>query len=123
MKRILLVDDDKTLNRSVDILLTLDGYQTLSVYDGEEALQKLLHQKFDLLITDLIMPKIDGIELISKVRKLNSTLPIMVISGQLNNRLINLLKKQEIHYIVTKPINPTRFRKLVRRAFEEYEQN
>jgi len=123
MKRILLVDDDKALNRSVDILLTLDGYQTLPVYDGEEALQKLLHQKFDLLITDLIMPKIDGIELISKVRKLNSTLPIMVISGQLNNRLVNLLKKQEIQYIITKPINPTRFRKLVRRAFEECDQN
>lgn len=123
MKRILLVDDDKALNRSVDILLTLDGYHTLPVYDGEEALQKLLHQKFDLLITDLIMPKIDGIELISKVRKLNSTLPIMVISGQLNNRLVNLLKKQEIQYIITKPINPTRFRKLVHRAFEECDQN
>ena len=45
MKRILLADDDKSLNRSVDILLTLDGYQTMSVYNGEEALQKLLQQK------------------------------------------------------------------------------
>jgi two-component system response regulator HydG len=123
MKRILLADDDRILNRSVDILLTLDGYQTMSVYNGEEALQKLLHQKFDLLITDLIMPKLDGIELISKIRKLNATLPIMVISGQLNNSLVHLLKKRKIHFILSKPINPGRLRKMVHRAFQEHSQN
>ncbi|OGB62312.1 MAG: hypothetical protein A2Y94_05260 [Caldithrix sp. RBG_13_44_9] len=123
MKRILLADDDKSLNRSVDILLTLEGYQTMSVYNGEEALQKLLQQKFDLLITDLIMPKLDGIELITKIRKLNADLPIMVISGQLNNRLIQLLKKREIHFILPKPINPARFRKMVHKAVQEPGQN
>jgi CheY-like chemotaxis protein len=123
MKRILLADDDRNVNRSVDILLTLDGYETMSVYNGEEALQKLLQQKFDLLITDLIMPKIDGIELIAKIRKFNSELPIMVVSGQLNEKLIKLLKKKKIHYVLPKPINPARFRKMVNKAFENSSSN
>ncbi len=123
MKRILLADDDKNLNRSVDILLTLDGYQTMSVYNGEEALQKLLQQKFDLLITDLIMPKLDGIELISKIRKFNADLPIVVISGKLNEKMIRLLKKRRIKYVIPKPINPSRFRKMIHKAFDQDNQN
>ncbi|MBN2365906.1 MAG: response regulator [Calditrichaeota bacterium] len=117
MKRILLADDDKNVNRSVDILLTLDGYETMSVYNGEEALQKLLQQKFDLLITDLIMPQLDGIELITRVRKFNNDLPIMVLSGQLNAKLIKLLKKKRIFHVLPKPINPVHFRKMIQKVF------
>lgn len=117
MKKILLADDDKNLNRSVDILLTQDGYQTMSVYNGEEALQKLLQDKFDLLITDLIMPKFDGIELISNLEKMNVDLPILVISGKLNKELVGLLKKRKIKYVLPKPINPTRLRKMVYKVF------
>ena len=120
MKKILLADDDKNLNRSVDILLTQDGYETMSVYNGEEALQKLLQQKFDLLITDLIMPKLDGIELITKIKKFNVDLPIVVISGKLNKELLTLLKKRDIKYVVPKPVNPTRLRKMVYTAFRQH---
>ncbi len=118
MKKILLVEDDKILSRSVDVMLTIDGYQTITVYNGEEALQKLLHQKFDLLITDIVMPRMDGIELISKIKKLNKYLPIMVISGKLNDNLVRLLKKNEINFILSKPLNPTRFRILVEKAVQ-----
>lgn len=117
MKKILVAEDDKNLSRSVDILLTLDGYQTMTVYNGEEALQKLLQQKFDLLITDIIMPKMDGIELISKIKKINSNLPIMVISGKLNQKLIKLLEHKEVDFILPKPVNPTRFRTMIHKAF------
>ena len=123
MKRILLADDDRALNRSVDILLTLDGYQTMSVYNGEEALQKILQQKFDLIITDLIMPKLDGIELISRIRKFNSDIPIVVISGKLNEKLIKLLKKRQIKYVLPKPINPARFRRIIHKAFSSIGEN
>ena len=118
MKKILLADDDKSLNRSVDILLTLDGHQTIPVYNGEEALQKLTQQKFDLVITDLIMPKLDGIELISRARQINCEVPILVISGKLNKKLIQLLKKRNIKYVVPKPINPSRLRKMVNKAIQ-----
>lgn len=117
MKKILLAEDDKNLSRSVDILLTLDGYQVISVYNGEEALNKLLLQKYDLLITDIVMPNIDGVELISKIRQINADLPIMVVSGKLNSRLIEELETMKIKFILPKPINPARFRKMVQKIF------
>jgi DNA-binding response OmpR family regulator len=115
MTKILLAEDDKNLSRSIDILLTLDGHQVISVYNGEEALHKLLLQRYDLLITDIVMPNTDGIELINKIRLINSDLPIMVVSGKLNSQLIKLLETMEIKHILPKPINPTRFRKMVQK--------
>ncbi len=117
MKKILLAEDDKNLSRSVDILLTLDGYEVISVYDGEEALNKLLRQKFDLLITDIVMPGLNGVDLIKKIRRLNHDIPIMVVSGKLNDSLIEQLESNGIRYILPKPINPTRFRKMVQKIF------
>ncbi len=118
MKKILLAEDDKNLSRSVDILLTLDGYQVVSVFNGEEALTKLCTQKYDLLITDIVMPHLNGTELVSKIRVLNPDIPIMVVSGKLNNALINELRVHGVNYILPKPINPTRFRKMVNKVFE-----
>jgi DNA-binding response OmpR family regulator len=115
MIKILLAEDDKNLSRSIDILLTLDGYQVISVYNGEEALHKLLLQKYDLLITDIAMPNTDGVELISKIRLINTDLPIMVVSGKLNSQLIQQLENMTIKHILPKPINPTRFRKMVQK--------
>ena len=60
MYKILLAEDDKSLSRSIDILLTLDGHQVISVYHGDEALNKLMQQRFDLLITDIVMPQLNG---------------------------------------------------------------
>jgi DNA-binding response OmpR family regulator len=115
MIKILLAEDDKNLSRSIDILLTLDGYQVVSVYNGEEALHKLLLQRYDLLITDIAMPNTDGVELISKIRLVNSALPIMVVSGKLSSQLIQQLEDMAIKHILPKPINPTRFRKMVQK--------
>ncbi len=118
MKKILLAEDDKNLSRSVDILLTLDGFEVISVYNGEEALNKLCSQKYDLLITDLVMPNLGGVELINKIRKLNPQLPIMVVSGKLNDNIIKDLRKERIHHILPKPINPTRFRNMVKKILK-----
>lgn len=118
MKKILLAEDDKNLSRSVDILLTLDGFSVISVYNGEEALNKLFHQKYDLLITDIIMPNLNGMDLINKIRKFNPSLPIMVVSGKLNDELISKLETEGVHYVLPKPINPTRFRKMVQKVIQ-----
>ncbi len=119
MKKILLAEDDKNLSRSVDILLTLDGYQVISVYNGEEALNKLCTQKYDLLITDIVMPNLSGTELISRIRSINAEIPIMVVSGKLNEKLIADLRKSGIKFILPKPINPTRFRKMVHKILKK----
>ena len=78
---ILVVDDDATLR---DLLVdTLDavGYRTTGASDGIEALQKLKEQMFDLMITDIKMPHIDGIALLKKVRRRYPKLPVLFITG------------------------------------------
>jgi DNA-binding NtrC family response regulator len=123
MKRILLAEDDKGLSRSIDILLTLDGYEVISVYNGEEALNNLCYQRYDLLITDIIMPQLNGIELIQKIRKLHPQIPILVVSGNLTDEIINELQHQNIKKILPKPIDPVNFRKMVDSMFKNGSNN
>jgi len=118
MKRILLAEDDRNLSRSIDILLTLEGYEVITVHHGEEALNKLLQQKFDLLITDIVMPHLSGVELVYRIKQLNPALPIMVVSGKLNDELIEQLQGMKIRHILSKPIKPLEFRTMVEEAFQ-----
>ncbi|MEJ2637833.1 MAG: response regulator [Calditrichia bacterium] len=122
MKKILLAEDDRNLSRSVDILLTLDGFEVISVYNGEEALTKLCQQKYDLLITDIVMPHLNGFELVTKIKKVNPKIPIMVVSGKLNDSLIDDLHEVGVEYVLPKPINPSRFRKMVQKIFDKQSQ-
>ena len=78
---ILVVDDNATMR---DLLVdTLDaiGYHPTGASDGSEALQKLKEEKFDLIITDIMMPGIDGIALLKMVRKDYPNLPVLFITG------------------------------------------
>ncbi|GAB4331435.1 MAG: hypothetical protein Kow0037_08050 [Calditrichia bacterium] len=122
MYRILLAEDDKNLSRSIDILLTLEGHQVVSVYNGEEALNKLMLQRFDLLITDIVMPELNGEDLISKIRSLNPHLPIMVVSGNLHKDLVERLREKGVEHIIFKPIKPAIFRRVVERLLSRESQ-
>ncbi len=113
MKRILLAEDDRNLSRSIDILLTLEGYQVIAVYNGEEALNKLLKQRYDMLITDIVMPNMNGIELVKKIRLINPTIPILIVSGRLNDALEQELWALNVTRILHKPIKPNEFRQTV----------
>ena len=116
-ERILLADDEEYITEALTILLEDSGYQVDAVKNGEEALNKLCHQKYDLLITDIVMPHLNGAELIEKIRLLNPDIPVMVVSGKLNEPLIDELKESGVQYILPKPINPSRFRKTIEKIF------
>ncbi len=80
-KRILLVDDDSALREFIGIALSSEGYQIDSVGDGREALKFLSKTSVDLVVTDLCMPHIDGIELAMEMRKTRPNVPLIAISG------------------------------------------
>lgn len=113
MKKILLVEDDRNLSRSMDIMLTLEGFEVITVYNGDEALNKLFRKPFDLLITDIVMPYLDGLELIRKLRSINRHIPIMVVSGNLNEELNESLQELNIRHVLPKPIKPFEFRQMI----------
>jgi len=79
--RILLVDDNKLGLIARRSVLEELGHRITTASEGEEALQQFSPGKFDLLITDYKMPRMNGLELIRKVRELDSNLPVILISG------------------------------------------
>ena len=84
MKRILTVDDSSSIRQMVNFTLTKAGYEVVEAVDGKDGLGKIGGGKFDLIITDLNMPNVDGIQLITAVRKLPgcSFIPILMLSTE-----------------------------------------
>jgi two-component system response regulator VicR len=78
MKKILVVDDEKPISDIIKFNLTKEGYAVVVAYDGEEALEKVEEEKPDLIILDLMLPKVDGLEVAKRVRANHTTLIIMV---------------------------------------------
>ncbi len=81
MKRILLVDDVPAVRLSIRTALEAIGYQVFEAADGKEALDFLASQTIDLIITDLWMPNLDGVELLKRLRASNANIRVIAISG------------------------------------------
>ena len=80
MQTILVCDDDKEIVEAIEIYLSQEGYKVLKAYDGEEALKLLDKHKVDLLIIDVMMPRLDGIHATLKIREYSS-IPIIILSS------------------------------------------
>ena len=78
---IALVDDDKNILTSVSMALEAEGYRVRTYNDGEEALQGLVHQPVDLAILDIKMPRMDGMELLTKLKS-SSNLPVIFLTSK-----------------------------------------
>ncbi len=69
MYTVLVCDDDKEIVEAIEIYLSQEGYQILKAYDGEQALKVLSEEKVDLLVIDVMMPRLDGIRATLKIRR------------------------------------------------------
>ena len=105
MFKILVCDDDKEIVEAIEIYLTQEGYEVLKAYDGEEAIQTLKKEHVDLLIMDVMMPRLDGIRATLKIREENS-LPIINLSAKSEDadKILGLNIGADDY--VTKPFNP-----------------
>ena len=83
---ILLVEDEMHLARGITFNLELEGYLISHVESGEEALEKVRIEKFDLIILDVMLPGIDGFEVCAKVRELDSRVPVLMLTARSEER-------------------------------------
>ena len=81
LKKILVVDDEKPISDIVKFNLSKEGYDVYTAYDGEEALEKVKEVEPDLILLDLMLPKIDGLEVAREVRK-NYDMPIIMVTAK-----------------------------------------
>ena len=80
--RLLLAEDEKSLSRAVTVLLRKSNYEVDSVYDGEEALAYLSSGNYDGAILDIMMPKVDGIQVLRQLRGRGSRLPVLLLTAK-----------------------------------------
>lgn len=83
-KKILVVDDAESIRDVVSYTLRQQGYEVTTAFDGQDAFEKLSKESFPLIITDLYMPRLDGLELIKKIRTLDSYkgIPILFLTTE-----------------------------------------
>lgn len=121
MFKILVCDDDKEIVEAIEIYLTQEGYEVLKAYDGEEAIQTLKKEHVDLLIMDVMMPRLDGIRATLKIREENS-LPIIILSAKSEDadKILGLNIGADDY--VTKPFNPLELVARAKSQFRRYTQ-
>jgi len=118
-KTILIAEDDLNVGESLRSLLKKKGYAIRLAQNGKEALQLFRQGRADLLITDLVMPKMDGIELLEGVKSLKPETEVIVISAQGTiEKAVQAMKLGAFDFI-EKPINPRVISLLVERAIEK----
>jgi len=81
MSNILIVDDEKAIRKTLSEILSFEGYRIDEAGDGEEGFRKFRDKEYDVILCDIKMPKMDGIEFLDKAKELNPDIPIIMISG------------------------------------------
>ncbi len=121
MAKILVCDDDKEIVEAIEIYLLQEGYDVLKAYDGEEALKVLKEEKVDLLVIDVMMPRLDGIRATLKIREKNN-MPIIILSAKSEDadKILGLNVGADDY--VTKPFNPLELVARVKSQLRRYTQ-
>ena len=121
MAEILVCDDDKDIVEAIEIYLTQEGHHILKAYDGEQAIRVLKNNPVDLLIIDVMMPKLDGIRATLKIREKNA-LPIIILSAKSEDadKILGLNVGADDY--VTKPFNPLELVARVKSQLRRYTQ-
>ena len=110
MSRILVADDEPAIRKVVRDALEREGHDVVTALDGQEALERFDEGAFDLVVTDLAMPRVDGLELVKELRR-RSPLPILVLTVRNEEReKVRLLDEGADDY-VTKPFGVARARR------------
>ncbi len=119
MAQILIIDDERAIRSVLKDILSNEGYKTDEAADGEEGLKKFSESTFDLVLCDIKMPKIDGLEFLQKATEINPDVPVIVISGHGNiETAVEAVKKGAFDYI-SKPPDLNRLLITIRNAMDK----
>ena len=116
MPDILIIDDERSIRKTLSDILSYEGYTIEDAGDGDEGLKKFGQKNYDVVLCDIKMPKMDGIEFLEKAKGVNPDVPIIMISGHGNiDTAVEAVKKGAFDYI-SKPLDLNRLLITVRNA-------
>ena len=119
MEKILVVDDEQSLREVLSIMLKRAGYAVTAVSDGEEAIEQLQKEIFDLVITDLRMPKVDGMEVLRAVKSASPETVVLIITAFATADSAVEAMKQGAYDYLTKPFQVDEVQLIIRNALEK----
>ncbi len=106
MIRVLIVDDDKRIRESLSSLLQEEGYSTISCSNGEQSLRVVNDEKIDIVLLDVILPGIGGLEILKKLKKIDTQIKVLMISGKADFETAVEATKLGAFNFFEKPLNP-----------------
>ncbi|MGD9742875.1 MAG: response regulator [Dongiaceae bacterium] len=109
MARILVAEDDGAVRQLVVRIIESRGHEVMAVVDGAFALEALARENFDLLVTDIVMPRLDGIALSLKLAKTHPNLPILMMTGYAMERQRAHDLEVLVHRVLSKPFTVDQF--------------
>src|SRR5512134_3767452 len=114
MAKILVVDDDRATRHLLTKLLTRAGFAATAARDGRDALTRLQNDRYDLMLLDIWMPRMTGLDLLAALRKKRRRIKVVVMtSDDTPETLLQTLREQAFEY-VNKPVDPAALLRIVR---------
>jgi len=117
--KVLVVDDDKLILRILEEFLTQNGFAPTLATDGEEAEKLFAAEEFDVVLTDIMMPKMDGLELLGRIKEKDPDIPVIIITGSGDDQIQSKAWDQGAFLYVTKPIDYNFLNLAIRQAADK----
>ena len=118
MAKILIIDDERSIRNTLRDILEFEKYIVDEAQDGIEGFQKIQKQKYDVILCDIKMPKLDGIDLLQKIQQMESSIPIIMISGHGNIETAVEAVKKGAYDFIQKPLDLNRLLVSIRNAID-----
>jgi CheY-like chemotaxis protein len=122
-KRILVVDDEPHIIKLLESRLKAHNYEVITARDGEECLKKLVSEKPNLVILDIMMPKMDGYSTLIAMREMREVteelpkIPVIVLSARADSRVRELVEREEIEGYILKPFKADQLLEEIKKIF------
>ncbi len=118
-EKILIVDDEKSMCQYLSIMLKKGGYQVKTCHDGKKAVECAKDSKFDVVITDIRMEGMDGIEVLSAIKEIDPSIPVIIMTAYASQRTaIDALNKGAFYYLVKRAAKNEEIKMVVRNALD-----
>jgi DNA-binding NtrC family response regulator len=118
-ERILVVDDEENVRILFSRILQKEGYEVECASSGSEAIEKLAKSSFDLVVTDLKMNGVDGLDVVRKGKMVNQTMPFILISGYGTTQTAGTAAREGADMFLMKPIEITELKLAVKKALQK----
>ena len=119
MASILIIDDEKAIRKTLSEILSFENYKVDEAADGEEGLKKFKEGSYDVVLCDIKMPKIDGLEFLQKAVEANVDVPVIMISGHGNIETAVEAVKKGAYDFIQKPPDLNRLLITIRNAMDK----